>query len=139
MCDTSGIEARHASVRRQIYARSVQTYSLAFKRVSSEWLLQCFRQALKKGCVADKKKRQRKVQRPDVCQPCTQMVFGEVKQVPKKKNARGGAWRGWVRAKAAAQTGLPDLRVLASEYNSAKQNNSVEYQAVLEQSSKALL
>eukprot|EP00971_Amphidinium_carterae_P334757 6470210-Amphidinium_carterae.1 len=131
MCDTSGIEARHASIRRQIYARSVQTYSLAFKRVSSEWMLQCFRQALKKGSVADKKKRQRKAfclsaQHPKVRiewlfietfpQSCSQQLplgFCEVKQVPKKRNARGGAWRGWVRAKTAAQTGLPDLRLLA--------------------------
>ena len=43
MVDIAGIEARHASVRRQVTARSVQTWRLSLAQASSEWLLQNIR------------------------------------------------------------------------------------------------
>eukprot|EP00971_Amphidinium_carterae_P144135 2856253-Amphidinium_carterae.3 len=39
----STIEARHASVRRQVVLRSTQTWSCTFKRASAEFLVQQFR------------------------------------------------------------------------------------------------
>ena len=46
MVDIAGIEAKHASIRRQVTLRSVQTWPLSFSRTSAEWLLQNVRRSL---------------------------------------------------------------------------------------------
>ena len=44
--DISDIESRHASVRRQLTTRSVQTWKLGFAQAGCEWLLQTFRRRM---------------------------------------------------------------------------------------------
>ena len=44
--DISDIESRHASIRRQLTPRSVQTWKLGFAQAGSEWLLQTFRRRM---------------------------------------------------------------------------------------------
>jgi len=43
--DISGIEARHASIRRQLVARSVQTRTLDIRSASAEWVFQNIRRS----------------------------------------------------------------------------------------------
>ena len=47
--DIAGIESRHASVRRQVVAQSVQTCRQAFAKTSACWLLQNYRAAKARG------------------------------------------------------------------------------------------
>ena len=58
MVDIAAIEARHASIRRQVTLRSVQTWPLAFSRTSAEWLLQNVRTSasVSQATVPQKKK-----------------------------------------------------------------------------------
>ena len=41
--DISGVEARHASIRRQLHSKSVQTWAMGVTSASGEWVLQQFR------------------------------------------------------------------------------------------------
>eukprot|EP00971_Amphidinium_carterae_P327596 6459024-Amphidinium_carterae.5 len=47
MVDISAIEAKHAALRRHVFAKSVQTWTLKFTNLSAEWVLQCHRKAPK--------------------------------------------------------------------------------------------
>ena len=50
--DISTIESRHASIRRQVVCKSVQTWRLSLAQLSAEWLIQNFRlsqTAMRKG------------------------------------------------------------------------------------------
>eukprot|EP00971_Amphidinium_carterae_P350897 6491798-Amphidinium_carterae.1 len=51
--DTSVVEAKHASIRRQVVLRSCQSWSAALLQVSAEWIIQNFRRA-SNGYVAKK-------------------------------------------------------------------------------------
>ena len=60
--DIASIEAKHASIRRQVCMRSVQTWTLGFSHTSAEWLLQCFRKS--RGRAERRGRARRRDQKP---------------------------------------------------------------------------
>eukprot|EP00971_Amphidinium_carterae_P352130 6492445-Amphidinium_carterae.1 len=102
---TSGIEARHGSIRRVLLTRSAQTHTMPFADLSAEWLLTQLRRAklLSKPMTASAKIRAKK------------------RKAEHKNNANcGGLWRAWVRHHSIGQQGRCDLHELALGLQAAK-------------------
>ena len=98
--DTATIEARHASIRRDIRSR-VQTHALAVSRSSASFVL---RAANAPRLIAG---------RP---QDIAQTAEGQVgASGTRKKRCGGGPWRAFVSERARGHTGLPDISALSKE------------------------
>jgi len=117
--DISSIESLHASIRRRLYSRGVQTRPEALEEVSAEWV--CDRARCSGARWAPKVDQHVEVadgrdeEQADVADPTP------------SENRRGGPWRAWVRKKSLGQHGLQDQGALAAEYRSL----SVEERAAL--------
>jgi hypothetical protein len=55
--DISGVEARHASIRRQLMTRSIQTTTFGIADASAEWVFQNLR-LMSRPRVSNRKRRQ---------------------------------------------------------------------------------
>eukprot|EP00971_Amphidinium_carterae_P329392 6461808-Amphidinium_carterae.2 len=145
MVDISQVEALHGSIRRQVFVKSTQTWSIALKQVSSEYLFQRFRSQL-----APKGKGKKVTTTPDVLMttlpPIHLGVFTPCKANgmyytcmsvyianPKKeksvkhpgKAGRGGSWRAFIRAVSLGTKGMPNLSAVAQEYRKLKSANQL--------------
>ena len=134
----SHIEARHATVRRLLTSRSVQTWPVSFPDLSGQWVfLQCrqkdnpiyLRRSRKQTAL---RKRQREGQRAKA-----RAGRGLQPQRGQKKHHKtrgggwrgGGAWRACVRERLRARRwGSVSLAELATEYQTHKAANTEEYQ-----------
>eukprot|EP00971_Amphidinium_carterae_P282985 5617604-Amphidinium_carterae.1 len=108
--DIAQIECKHASLRRQLTVRSVQTWRLGLAAVSCDWLFQNHRH----GCgLVSKQRSKRGKKHASAGKPSVKQIKG-----------KGGSWRAWIRWCSAGMTGRPDLAALASAYKLAKEKGS---------------
>ena len=126
----SNIEARHASVRRMLTARSVQTTPMGLSELSAQWYFQQFRtgqSALRHGHRGRRAKGR-------------QLAKKKAKRVKKTATAAatqkrrnpgfGGAYRAWMRLKAKDYTddrGKLDHTALARAYYVARDAGAEDY------------
>lgn len=130
--DISHVESRHASIRRMLFGRSVQTHALSFPDLSAQWVFQQHRT-----------RRSRQGARglpsgPAATGPSAKRGAGARKKVRKthgdkakgKRSGHGGAWRAWMRIRTSGQP----LRSIdhageAAAYRAAAQARTAEYLA----------
>ena len=107
-CDISQVEAGHASLRRRLFSRGVQTHKLPFETLSAEWVLDKVRHRGKlwdvpplEGGVVEE----------------TQVDGIEDSAAEKEVHRYGGPWRAYVRERTFGQAGgLPDTAQLSKDY-----------------------
>eukprot|EP00971_Amphidinium_carterae_P280444 5567435-Amphidinium_carterae.1 len=107
-CDIAGIEARHASVRRQLVGKSIQVKRMSFEVLGANWLFQQWRRWKAQNLK---------------CQLKPQCLFFE-KATPstkrrsvKKRRGAGGAWRVFLARVASGKKGC------WQSSNSSRQNS----------------
>ena len=132
--DISSVESRHASIRRLLTARSVQTHPMGFADLSAQWVFQQHR--TQQAAEQPKKKAEAK-QGDRRSENGRQQKARAVKKTTTTKRGKprkpgfGGAWRAWVRMKASAYRkpdGVVDMAELSKAYRDAKADNTEEYQ-----------
>eukprot|EP00971_Amphidinium_carterae_P345193 6486014-Amphidinium_carterae.4 len=111
----SSLESRHASVRRHLHGRSLQTHTLGIAAASTEWVLQNCRTVLPKT----KKQKVRNVQ----------VMLGDHVAKPRKSaKGAGGPWRAFLRLHAAGSYGKPDQRAMAVMYHTIKSEAGYQWE-----------
>ena len=74
--DISSIEAKHASIRRQLTSKSIQTWRLGLSQASSEWILQgCRRKGTSKSSQTMSNKSSKKVQDLSTLSACLKITI----------------------------------------------------------------
>eukprot|EP00971_Amphidinium_carterae_P262368 5204331-Amphidinium_carterae.1 len=109
--DIAGIEARHASVRRQLHFRSLQTHPCGLKGASAQWIFQCARKL--DGKVAKKSK----------------CAFQGKRQRHRKHAKGGGSWRAYQRL-FSSKDGLTDNKALSAAYHQLKRDGGQTWELV---------
>eukprot|EP00971_Amphidinium_carterae_P340110 6478289-Amphidinium_carterae.3 len=103
--DISQVECRHASIRRTIHTKSVQTWRQGLTNASAHWMLQNARLSVH---GTSKQNRQKKI---------PVKVLDRGVKAKQRKAPRGGAWRAFIRMASCNESGSPDLKQLAIDYN----------------------
>ena len=136
--DISHIEARHASVRRMLTIRSVQTNPASLDSLSAQWLFQQHRTAGQRFAeraprphTATGKKRNANVL--ETAPKRRVALPTRSKRTWSQSHGRGGgAWRAWVRRHTAgAKKEDVDFKELAANYQHAKETQSPIYRECL--------
>ena len=104
--DIAGIESKHASIRRRLFGRGVQTHAEPFEEVSAEFVLDRVRKQGQgwSSMPFDKAPRGESQMEP---------ASGEQ---PNKRGRSGGAWRLFVRQQSLGCVGKPSLKQLSEQY-----------------------
>eukprot|EP00971_Amphidinium_carterae_P328104 6459822-Amphidinium_carterae.1 len=120
--DIGHIEANHASVRRQVTMRSIQTWVSGAVGASTHWLLQRHRKM-----SAPLKKQVQKQKSGVVVLGVNKLKLAlfsgpsfEVKSQVRKQRRAGGAWRAWQQLRLGGKPGRPDVKAAAVEYHDMK-------------------
>lgn len=129
--DISHIEARHASIRRMLTVKSVQTHPFSFEELSAQWVLQQHRTSeqfldnlcQRPGCALGGRASSMHRTRP---------TLRKKEKAPSAKQRRragfGGPWRAWVRLRCAGRRRAEiDPSAQAAAYNAAKEQGFAEY------------
>eukprot|EP00971_Amphidinium_carterae_P193204 3834352-Amphidinium_carterae.1 len=112
--DNNKVEALNASIRRHVKLGSCQTWTIALKQLSAQWMIQCMRTNCRKDVSSKKRK----------------WVMKKVKAgKARKKHVGGGSWRAFIRQATLGMVGRPNIQAIAHQYWEAKQN---EFAGVLE-------
>jgi len=128
--DISHVESLHASLRRMLTARSVQTHRLGLSELSAMWVCQQFRTWHKKrhsGVVPRKPGGAKKQSGPGK-QVIKRFRAKTSEHTPDQRPGAGGAWRAWVRklgSKSAVSGKL--VQSLATKYREAKAAGTTEF------------
>ena len=127
--DTSDLESRHASIRRMLVARSVQTHSLSFSDLSAQWVFQQHRTAQKRTSGArlfgkGQQGASRAAKKRADAKSRSKASAGR-----KQKSGFGGAWRAWVRRHCAGRSiAENDLTAVAADFAAGRAAGSAEFQ-----------
>lgn len=100
--DISAVESGHASIRRRVMSRSVQTHAESVEEVSAEFVLDGIRNRWQPLAPSSGE--------PDA----GSANAGDA--AARRNPQRAGPWRAFVREKALGQRGLPDLKLVGKEY-----------------------
>eukprot|EP00971_Amphidinium_carterae_P207962 4126718-Amphidinium_carterae.2 len=117
--DISSIEARHASIRRQLVNKSCQVATMHLTVSSSEWIFQNFRNAVYRG---------RRKRKGKVVAPTRRTTKSAPKKKKKKKKGGGGAWRAFVRKLTKGKSKPCSLKEIGQLYRAAKGGRTGLYQ-----------
>eukprot|EP00971_Amphidinium_carterae_P350653 6491672-Amphidinium_carterae.1 len=144
--DISGIESRHASIRRDLVVKSTQAWTTGLREISSEFMLQSFRT---KHTIWRRKKvprmkeptfssasREQFVRHdfPSANFPWSQLEVKRKALKQKKVKQGGGAWRTFIRAVAKhSSEGRPDLCAIARQCRQERQDRTPLFQQVSEE------
>ena len=126
--DITEIEARHATLRRLLLGKSLQTHKMDFEDLSGQWValqhrLHHCRPAPKSQTKPRPKKRGR-----------ARGAFrgGASDTQPRQRRGFGGAWRAWMRMRARGHAPKEGLAAAhAAEYRAAKRERSEAYEAAV--------
>ena len=133
--DISVVEAKHATMRRLLTSRSVQTHVMSMPDLSSQFVLQQVRAGRSSTTSTQKPAGHRAKRKPKKGKDRRRgnKKKGQRRRPgaqPRPRSGKGGAWRAWVRmhAKAHWQGGIRiDMATIAALYNAAKRAGSEDY------------
>ena len=126
----SNIESRHASVRRILTARSVQTHPMAFPDLSGQWLFQQFRTQRRAARTGRQTMRGRGVPKASAAGSRKRKRSSSGKR-QRTRAGCGGAWRAWERMfarKFKTPGGRVDAQALARAYRIARRDRTDDYE-----------
>lgn len=103
--DIAQIEAQHASVRRRLFARGVQTHAHSLVEVSAE-----------RVCDRVRHDGLRWANAPHEAQRQSAQGDASATGLRRKRGDYGGPWRAFVRERSLGSTGVPDLKELGIDY-----------------------
>lgn len=100
--ENAATEARHAGIRRSIFAASLHTHTEKAQLANSEWALRMMRK------ITHPSRANRRAKRGATASPTN--------APERKKRGGGGPWRAFVREESFGQVGRPDLKALGESY-----------------------
>ena len=133
--DISHVESLHATVRRLLFTRSVQTHAMGLPDLSAQWVCQQYRRSKKhlgkakaghsKKLLSRRARAKRKAGKPRCDKP----------DRPKQRAGFGGPWRAWIRKKMKSLK--THGREVKQSYHIAKRENTAEYRDAVAAGSEA--
>lgn len=126
--DISNVECKHASLRRLVIARSIQTDPVSLDKLSAMWV---FMQAAKRaGRCSNRRRRgspRKSVAKARGRRSRRQFRREKKRGRPRQRRGFGGAWRAWVRIHCKGERLGADMATIAGEYRAAKRMRTADY------------
>ena len=128
--DISQVESLHASCRRLLKSKSLQTHQMSVSGLSSQWVCQrhrCDGKRRRRREVAESKKPKKAA----ITRKTRRKTSGAPSRTGSKKVKKpgfGGAWRAWMQLFGRRRPTGGSVKDVSAEYRAAKAANTPEYQ-----------